>query len=179
MFLLIQRLRRFLPSCMCISIHLMFLLIRQCFIHQRLFHHFNTSHVSINQKYSKGTQSAWGISIHLMFLLIKDTKRRGKSSCKISIHLMFLLILIAVQTVVNVLHFNTSHVSINPLIDHLLLRNSLISIHLMFLLIGTSGESPGTGLLISIHLMFLLIKAFLNPLHYCIHISIHLMFLLI
>ena len=54
-------------------------------------------------------------------------------------------------------HFNTSHVSINRIRDDALEAEYVISIHLMFLLIGVWDLHNIPDEEISIHLMFLLI----------------------
>ena len=62
----------------------------------------------------------------------------------ISIHLMFLLIRELDQEVRKQIdHFNTSHVSINPMEKRDILRIPVISIHLMFLLIKEYGVVNG------------------------------------
>ena len=93
---------------------------------------------------------------------------------------MFLLISFDVFTPQDVLHFNTSHVSINLIRESRMVGAHGISIHLMFLLIGNGDgklkswdidfntshvsinqkahKSRLSAFLISIHLMFLLIK---------------------
>ena len=98
-----------------ISIHLMFLLISLCtrFMFMSIM-----------------------ISIHLMFLLIGMIPCKILERCHISIHLMFLLISFDVFTPQDVLHFNTSHVSINLIRESRMVGAHGISIHLMFLLIG-------------------------------------------
>ena len=75
-----------------ISIHLMFLLIRQG--------------VHLNIRISS-------ISIHLMFLLICCLPIQPLFLFHISIHLMFLLIAVLAASDVGFKNFNTSHVSIN------------------------------------------------------------------
>ena len=94
---------------------------------------------------------------------------------------MFLLIQNAeLSHMVRPLNFNTSHVSINQNIAEKAENVTLISIHLMFLLIlAECVYSMRLKNGISIHLMFLLIR---NSVYYCRRpdrISIHLMFLLI
>ena len=98
------------------------------------------------------------ISIHLMFLLIQGRCPLQEMRCKISIHLMFLLILACCSptsptSYFNTSHvsinrrgcsgfgapqddFNTSHVSINRADENACRMHSIISIHLMFLLIS-------------------------------------------
>ena len=57
------------------------------------------------------------ISIHLMFLLIFSCNKQKNSWKDISIHLMFLLIFgQAGDLETEKTHFNTSHVSINPVV---------------------------------------------------------------
>ena len=118
----------------------------------------------------------------------------------ISIHLMFLLILKCCITQTIFSNFNTSHVSINRLRGLLQSFDIIISIHLMFLLIGMPPYIHTDPRGISIHLMFLLIailsrwsrqSGHFNTSHVSINlygrersavgmrISIHLMFLLI
>ena len=88
-------------------------------------------------QWGKSTRMARGhISIHLMFLLISLCTRFMFMSIMISIHLMFLLISFDVFTPQDVLHFNTSHVSINLIRESRMVGAHGISIHLMFLLIG-------------------------------------------
>ena len=55
------------------------------------------------------------ISIHLMFLLITVAEKLLRYSNYISIHLMFLLIEQESDMTGIMMHFNTSHVSINRL----------------------------------------------------------------
>ena len=143
-------------------------------------HNFNTSHVSINRYDTVYGFCTVRISIHLMFLLIPWWGRKGYYGFNISIHLMFLLILIATTVhyrwtfYFNTSHvsinlrakskrrrlrwyFNTSHVSINPGRAGESPADQQISIHLMFLLIGTTAGADAVTCGISIHLMFLLI----------------------
>ena len=75
------------------------------------------------------------ISIHLMFLLILAAGAQDHDAGNISIHLMFLLIISAPLALLVSCHFNTSHVSINPIPKRDGGQKSEISIHLMFLLI--------------------------------------------
>ena len=76
-------------------------------------------------------------------------------------------------------HFNTSHVSINPQRIMSLTYSIRISIHLMFLLIWRVHHICTCRWCISIHLMFLLITSRSNVYGRITSISIHLMFLLI
>ena len=92
---------------------------------------------------------------------------------------MFLLILINSRIVKELSHFNTSHVSINLKKSTLPHYSSLISIHLMFLLINRCKFSFNIVFTISIHLMFLLISCSNSKFPPVTGISIHLMFLLI
>ena len=137
-----------------------------------------------------------------MFLLIRMVFKKRKDGTHISIHLMFLLISsIPIDTFQFILHFNTSHVSINRPSFLLTAQHcshfntSHVSINRMLAALeehmdahfNTSHVSINrrvfcnrllTGL-ISIHLMFLLIS--LSGLRWTCTgtISIHLMFLLI
>ena len=119
------------------------------------------------------------ISIHLMFLLIRVCFG-GRKWHTISIHLMFLLIALPPSPGCPLVHFNTSHVSINRLMridqngpnyhfntSHVsinpqrimsLTYSIRISIHLMFLLIWRVHHICTCRWCISIHLMFLLIR---------------------
>ena len=114
---------------------------------------------------------------------------------------MFLLIDEAIAVVYDDSNFNTSHVSINQDTENGSAPAGVISIHLMFLLIGFSCSSVFSFLhyfntshvsinrgkcvlgyfcrLISIHLMFLLIREPISCTWASRKISIHLMFLLI
>ena len=124
-----------------ISIHLMFLLITSWETGAKTTKkYFNTSHVSINQHRPRvgiGAERDFNtshvsinlcrkgfyarvlfISIHLMFLLIGYDVRIRAFPESISIHLMFLLIVICFWSVLSAwLYFNTSHVSINLVMD--------------------------------------------------------------
>mgnify|MGYP001655753855 FL=1 len=64
----------------------------------------------------------------------------GLQSIPISIHLMFLLIKKPLPDLGHHFHFNTSHVSINPLRKLVKAVRIFISIHLMFLLIAAAGS---------------------------------------
>ena len=99
-----------------ISIHLMFLLIEGKEYEKAIYpDHFNTSHVSINQRIRILQTGLTRISIHLMFLLIQTDLQIVLPACDISIHLMFLLINIPARSLrPSFCDFNTSHVSINP-----------------------------------------------------------------
>ncbi len=143
-------------------------------------HHFNTSHVSINQ-----------------FRIIRKSLRLWHfNTSHVSINQAKLH---HVRT--TMVHFNTSHVSINLLHRSYFWPYPPISIHLMFLLIMLQVLRHSLPSNISIHLMFLLIftvkklgrfKQHFNTSHVSINhcatpttvissptISIHLMFLLI
>ena len=96
-----------------ISIHLMFLLIQTNWWYAQTFLYFNTSHVSINLRLLPETGILERISIHLMFLLIIQIHLKGVFPLFISIHLMFLLIGVSSNGILMIMHFNTSHVSIN------------------------------------------------------------------
>ena len=91
---------------------------------------------------------------------------------------MFLLISFDVFTPQDVLHFNTSHVSINLIRESRMVGAHGISIHLMFLLIGN-----GDGKLKSWDIDFNTSHVSINQIevdhYYDRGISIHLMFLLI
>ena len=79
-------------------------------------------------------------------------------SRRISIHLMFLLIFTIPAIEISApIYFNTSHVSINRIRDDALEAEYVISIHLMFLLIGVWDLHNIPDEEISIHLMLLLI----------------------
>ena len=103
------------PDAYAISIHLMFLLIFEeveGYIKER---HFNTSHVSINQR-SLFPADRTGTDFNTSHVSInRGRKQLRESDIRISIHLMFLLI-------------QASLCSRSPIF--------VISIHLMFLLIG-------------------------------------------
>ena len=114
MFLLIAGGKLCLKQIITISIHLMFLLIKNSSPSVSSITDFNTSHVSINPPVPWMWSLAWWISIHLMFLLIVLHQKWRKIYPHISIHLMFLLIfngLLSEKMVYK--DFNTSHVSIN------------------------------------------------------------------
>ena len=80
---------------MSVSIHLMFLLIR----------------LQGARVVSRRT-----VSIHLMFLLIKMPYKQHRQWTVVSIHLMFLLIKDSKTGLKLLKRFNTSHVSINPVV---------------------------------------------------------------
>ena len=101
--------------------------------------HFNTSHVSINRRRSfPGRCASAPISIHLMFLLIHGVKTKDGyeinfNTSHVSINLMAVFAQLDKNT-----NFNTSHVSINLFGNRFFQPLSVISIHLMFLLIKDS-----------------------------------------
>ena len=112
------------------------------------------------------SRTIFWISIHLMFLLIRVCFG-GRKWHTISIHLMFLLIALPPSPGCPLVHFNTSHVSINRLMridqngpnyhfntSHVsinpqrimsLTYSIRISIHLMFLLIGKHSGCIDSG----------------------------------
>ena len=115
MFLLIQG-RCPLQEMRCkISIHLMFLLILACCSPTSPTSYFNTSHVSINQR-NASSKSVMSCDFNTSHVSIN---RRGCSGFG------------APQD-----DFNTSHVSINRADENACRMHSIISIHLMFLLIS-------------------------------------------
>ena len=91
----------------------MFLLIAKQNLAGARYLNFNTSHVSINLRLLPETGILERISIHLMFLLIIQIHLKGVFPLFISIHLMFLLIGVSSNGILMIMHFNTSHVSIN------------------------------------------------------------------
>ena len=120
---------------------------------------FNTSHVSINHTETALHNASRWISIHLMFLLIIDEQATGWNRREHfnTSHVSINLICIPGNRRPHV-DFNTSHVSINLWSALLLFCPKVISIHLMFLLIGCAAGIHAFWILISIHLMFLLIS---------------------
>ena len=94
MFLLIHAARAGNRGTKKISIHLMFLLIRDIRSVYDTHVYFNTSHVSINRR-ARFNQ----VLVHI----------------RISIHLMFLLIQMGTRQDQDYFYFNTSHVSINQI----------------------------------------------------------------
>ena len=113
MFLLIGDAFRMHLSKNVISIHLMFLLIYTNKMMVYLVAHFNTSHVSINQRKRKGENY---MNEYFNTSHVSINQRIYWGNCgwpRISIHLMFLLIGICNKSTYRIPDFNTSHVSIN------------------------------------------------------------------
>ena len=76
-------------------------------------------------------------------------------------------------------NFNTSHINVNRQSERQEVTVSLISIHLMLMLIKNLIGVMRNEINISIHLMLMLISAQLYFLHLYLKISIHLMLMLI
>ena len=124
-----------------ISIHLMFLLIRE--LDQKVrkqIDYFNTSYVSINHEAM--TMKSWKnpISIHLMFLLIVFWQSWHLPGTNFNTSHVSINLLSWSGAYFQYIHFNTSHVSINPLPQCVYRLRQKISIHLMFLLINGGME---------------------------------------
>ena len=116
----------------------MFLLIDLTTGEGRVVDNFNTSHVSINRKFTSRQWRQTHISIHLMFLLIAfpsffSCSAFDFNTSHVSINLHF-----SEAFPLEMEDFNTSHVSINHFDPCTEQRPVAISIHLMFLLILAS-----------------------------------------
>ena len=190
-------------SSSCISIHLMFLLIRiRGRVRTLIYFHFNTSHVSINLINFSLFPCLFGyfntshVSINPINSFVLERRINNFNTSHVSINHV-----LPPSKKKNVEYFNTSHVSINQTREQKSFSFTAISIHLMFLLIVPFRDLKRNHIAISIHLMFLLIRCgtikehlsgcYFNTSHVSInriqrlhqdnfdYISIHLMFLLI
>mgnify|MGYP000809700172 CR=1 FL=1 len=98
--------------------------------------HFNTSHVTVYRILMLLLLVQHTISIHLMLLFIILSNTVYHILSIISIHLMLLFIKMIRLERANVMHFNTSHVTVYQQIRMYYLQKQEISIHLMLLFIS-------------------------------------------
>ena len=112
----------------------------KCSGHQQQDLHFNTSNVTIQQG---GYMCYWlimRISIHLMLLFNDSNQTLYFLLHTISIHLMLLFNAFIPVMLLVITYFNTSNVTIQPLLARIAASLFPISIHLM-LLFNKSNES--------------------------------------
>ena len=127
----------------------------KCSGHQQQDLHFNTSNVTIQQG---GYMCYWlimRISIHLMLLFNNDGNITGAVIKRISIHLMLLFNAFIPVMLLVITYFNTSNVTIQPLLARIAASLFPISIHLMLLFNYTARYAFRIYCNISIHLMLL------------------------
>ena len=127
----------------------------KCSGHQQQDLHFNTSNVTIQQG---GYMCYWlimRISIHLMLLFNFQFGTAIKAPLMISIHLMLLFNAFIPVMLLVITYFNTSNVTIQPLLARIAASLFPISIHLMLLFNKWKHNYNYRYNLISIHLMLL------------------------
>ena len=149
----------------------------KCSGHQQQDLHFNTSNVTIQQggymcywlimrisihlmllfnfQFGTAIKAPLMISIHLMLLFNNDGNITGAVIKRISIHLMLLFNAFIPVMLLVITYFNTSNVTIQPLLARIAASLFPISIHLMLLFNKWKHNYNYRYNLISIHLMLL------------------------
>ena len=99
-----------------ISIHPMLLFIGKYLFERDGKRYFNTSHVTVYPGFKPFGYKVFIISIHPMLLFIKRAKNTCCYPMRISIHPMLLFIMAGKFIDVTLRYFNTSHVTVYPLL---------------------------------------------------------------